>query len=221
MREPEAPIGDDTRRWQLTRCWKALQCPCGPDIVAARQGGTGCVCSYDSRNLDFTYLNELKREGPSMELVTGFIGFASHDIATFQHYDFLLTCTDEYANMFRHAGIETYKVTHVFDSVVLDYVAFATPRTRRSCLTEAGEPSLFDVAERIERTFVLHADQPAVHVGGTTHTYQQLRDRTVAIHELVESVSARDERLIGVVAVDTLDTYASILATAAPGARTR
>jgi amino acid adenylation domain-containing protein len=69
-----------------------------------------------------------------------------------------------------------------------------------------------DIAGRIERVFALDAARPAICISGVTHTYAELRDRVAAIHSLLDLTAEADERLIGVVVTDTLDTYASVLA---------
>lgn len=69
-----------------------------------------------------------------------------------------------------------------------------------------------DIAKRIERIFELHAQRPALVVGGIAYSYAQLRQRVLSVQALLSSIAGGDERLIGVLATDTLDTYAAILA---------
>ncbi len=98
-------------------------------LAQARAFQPTVVWSYDSRNLDFAFLAEMKREVTAIEIVTGFIGSPSYDIPTFKEYDFLITCTDEYAETFRRSGIETYKASHVFDRAVLDRLNHTAGKT--------------------------------------------------------------------------------------------
>ena len=71
---------------------------------------------------------------------------------------------------------------------------------------------MVDIAERMERAFALHAERAAVNVAGVQYTYRDLRERALAIQSLLDAQVAPDERLIGLVATDTLDSYASIVA---------
>lgn len=88
-------------------------------MAQAKHFAPDVVYSYDSRNLDFAFLRELRAGCPSVRVVTGFIGSPSYDIETFREYDFLLTCTREYQKLFAGQGIETHYMTHVFDDYVL------------------------------------------------------------------------------------------------------
>jgi D-alanine--poly(phosphoribitol) ligase subunit 1 len=71
---------------------------------------------------------------------------------------------------------------------------------------------MIDVAERMERAFALHAGRAAVNVAGVEYTYADLHRRSLAIQNLLDAQAAPDERLIGLIATDTLDSYASIVA---------
>jgi D-alanine--poly(phosphoribitol) ligase subunit 1 len=71
---------------------------------------------------------------------------------------------------------------------------------------------LTDIAKRVERCFELHSSRPALVIGGIPHTYADLRRRVLAIQQLLGTAARGDERLIGVAATDTLDTYAAVLA---------
>jgi spore maturation protein CgeB len=141
MRRAMGPMGYDVtevytdveplqRRWARehsipwTAKWKQVI-----PLAQARAVRPTIIWSYDSRNLDFNVLAEMRRTVPTIELITGFIGSSSFDIATFKQYDFLLTCTDEYVATFRTAGIETYKASHVFDAAVLEHLDPHTPKT--------------------------------------------------------------------------------------------
>jgi amino acid adenylation domain-containing protein len=69
-----------------------------------------------------------------------------------------------------------------------------------------------DVAERFDRTFARCADLPAICLTGVVHSYRELAGRVTAIQAMLVASAGPDERLIGVVATDSLDTYASVLA---------
>jgi D-alanine--poly(phosphoribitol) ligase subunit 1 len=71
---------------------------------------------------------------------------------------------------------------------------------------------LTDVSKRIEQSFNLYRDCTALCIGGVYHTYGELQRRVLAIQRLVEETSATSEPLIGVIADDSLDTYAAVLA---------
>ena len=71
---------------------------------------------------------------------------------------------------------------------------------------------MIDIAERIERSFALHAGRAAINVAGVRYSYLDLRQRVLAIQSLLDAQASPDEKLIGLVATDTLDSYASIVA---------
>jgi spore maturation protein CgeB len=98
-------------------------------MAQAKHFAPDVVYSYDSRNLDFTFLRELREACSSVRVVTGFIGSPSYDVETFREYDFLLTCTREYQKLFASQGIETHYMTHVFDDHVLG--CLTPPRAAR------------------------------------------------------------------------------------------
>lgn len=69
-----------------------------------------------------------------------------------------------------------------------------------------------DIAARLERIYTSHADRPALCIGGTTFTYREMAARVGEIQAQLDANAGPAERLIGVVTVDTFDTYASVLA---------
>ncbi|MYM98001.1 amino acid adenylation domain-containing protein [Duganella vulcania] len=71
---------------------------------------------------------------------------------------------------------------------------------------------MIDIAERIERIFIANADRFSFNISQTQYTYAQLQQRVLCIQTALERVARADEKLIGVVAVDHLDTYAAVLA---------
>lgn len=77
------------------------------------------VYSYDSRNLDFAFLRNLKAECASVKAITGFICSPSFDVPTFREYDVVLTCTNEYMEGFVRDGLKVEFMRHVFDPYVL------------------------------------------------------------------------------------------------------
>jgi hypothetical protein len=133
------------------------------------------VWSYDSRNLDFNVLAEMRRAVPSIKMITGFICSPSYDVATFKEYDFLLTCTDEYLAAFRSAGLTTYKTTHVFDRAVLDRIDLDVPRTREVVFSGAVARQQ---AGHLEREQILErmVEIPGVELFCPTADLTNLRD---------------------------------------------
>jgi D-alanine--poly(phosphoribitol) ligase subunit 1 len=69
---------------------------------------------------------------------------------------------------------------------------------------------LIDICARVEQSFDCHRDRTALCIDGKRHTYEDLRQRVVAIQANIEATA--NQSLIGIAANDSLDTYASILA---------
>ncbi|PHV07418.1 peptide synthase [Janthinobacterium sp. BJB412] len=71
---------------------------------------------------------------------------------------------------------------------------------------------MIDIAERIEGIFSHKADRFALCIDQVKYTYAQLRQRVLCIQAQLEGAARPAETLIGVVAVNHLDTYAAVLA---------
>jgi amino acid adenylation domain-containing protein len=71
---------------------------------------------------------------------------------------------------------------------------------------------VLDIAERIEGAFERHAARPALCICGIAYSYRALSERVLKIQSRLDEVALSEERLIGVVATDSLDTYAAVIA---------
>jgi amino acid adenylation domain-containing protein len=71
---------------------------------------------------------------------------------------------------------------------------------------------MIDIAERVERSCRLHRERGALVIGGVRSSYDQLHRRVLAIHSCLEQTAAASERRIGILAGDSLDSYAGVLA---------
>lgn len=71
---------------------------------------------------------------------------------------------------------------------------------------------MISMAQRFERACAAGPDRPALHVGGESCTYAELHARVCAVQHAIEQRSDPSEVLVGIVAGDTIDTYASVLA---------
>jgi amino acid adenylation domain-containing protein len=71
---------------------------------------------------------------------------------------------------------------------------------------------MMDIAERIEGIFSTKAGRPAMVIDNVRYSYAELQQRVLCIQALLELHAAPDETLIGVVAVNHVDTYATVLA---------
>lgn len=139
-------------------------------LAQARALRPDMLYSYDARNLDYAWLDRLRREVSSVRVVCGFIGSSSFDVETFRHYDFLLTCTQEYGAYFTQRGIRTVVTPHVVDArIVAQLVKQLGARTDHSAMQHAlvFTGSLWrDVNGHTERAAVLEAlaDMPELAI---------------------------------------------------------
>jgi amino acid adenylation domain-containing protein len=73
-----------------------------------------------------------------------------------------------------------------------------------------GTFSLLDIAVRIENALARHPEAIALCIDEERFTYEQLKQRVLAIQPLLDDTA--EQALIGILANDSLDTYASVLA---------
>lgn len=71
---------------------------------------------------------------------------------------------------------------------------------------------MIDINERLDQVYTEHGARPALCIDGAVYYYSELQQRVLCVQELIGRVAAEHEPLIGVVARNNLDTYATVLA---------
>lgn len=71
---------------------------------------------------------------------------------------------------------------------------------------------MIDIALRIEQIFANKPDLFAMNIDQVNYTYGQLYQRVLGIQKKLDELASEQEKLIGVVAVNHIDTYAAVLA---------
>jgi len=70
----------------------------------------------------------------------------------------------------------------------------------------------FNILNLLGENFIKYSEYPAFYIQGASYTYNQLKKRISAIQNLLLSEVPPDEKYIGILSHDHIDTYASIFA---------
>ena len=143
MRRELAPLGYDvmeafTDVKPLQRAWAGehgVRCNPGTwvaDVAMAQVEWFRPDVLYiqDLRTLGHRWLAEAKQRCPGIRVTGGFICSPSYDVDTLRALDFILTCTEEYFELFRAAGANVHLAHHVFEDDILRRLRPYGGRTR-------------------------------------------------------------------------------------------
>ncbi len=75
----------------------------------------------DSISFSSSFLKQLKQNVPSVKKIIGWCcsPFTEEQLNTYKYFDFVCTCSPKFVEVFRKAGIKSYRLNHAFESSLI------------------------------------------------------------------------------------------------------